>query len=157
MGNTETPHCYKHGRWYKITYSKGDGSPNFEENVQGINARQAIESLRYDRERVGQKLTILYVWENVDPSLYEEAVQWVRNVQHLRVEFPPIQDETQDEEACVLARMIEAYMKQRFLGYKTEGIVSLGGFYRGDHDWDNIDQQGSCVNSPNRGSGENEP
>lgn len=154
MVKTQTPH-----RWYKIVYSKDENSPNFEENVQGVSAEDAIQILRYDREKIGQKIKILYVWQNLHPSEYEQKPDWERNVQHLRVEFPPLQDSKQDDEALVLAKMIEEYMKQRFVGfgYKTTGVVSLGGFYRGDHNWDNIDQQGSCVNFPNRGKGDNEP
>jgi len=83
---------------------------------------------------------------------------WDRNVQHLRVEFPPIIDSAQDNEASLLAAHISKYMKQRFQGYRGyTGVVSLGGFYRGDHNWDNIDQRGQCVNYPDRGSGDNEP
>ena len=89
--------------------------------------------------------------------LAAELDPWERNVQHLRVEFPPLQDEKQDEEAVALAKAIEEYMKQKFIGYKTTGVVSLGGFYRGDHNWDNVDEPDACVNHPNRGSGENEP
>ena len=89
--------------------------------------------------------------------LLESEDPWERNVQHLRVEFPPLQDEKQDEEAIALAKIIEEYMKQKFIGYKTTGVVSLGGFYRGDRNWDNVDEPDACVNHPNRGSGENEP
>ena len=54
MADSETAH-----RWYKIVYSKGAESPNFEENVQGTSAEDAIQTLRYDREKVGQKIKIL--------------------------------------------------------------------------------------------------
>jgi hypothetical protein len=90
--------------------------------------------------------------------LAAELDPWKINVQHLRVEFPPLQDSQQDEEAEALAIFISDYLTNRFFGQKfVPSIVSLGGFYRGDHNWDNVDEPNACVNHPNRGSGENEP
>jgi hypothetical protein len=99
------------------------------------------------------------VFVKIDVSqMTSEDDGWDRNVQHLRVEFPTFNDNAQDKEAVLLASHITSYLKGRFEGYRGyTGIVSLSGFYRGDHNWDNIKQQGECVNYPDRGSGDNEP
>ena len=155
MVNSQTPH-----RWYKIVYSKGEDSPNFEENIQSVSAEDAIQILRYDREKVGQKIKILYVWQNLDPSEYEQKSDWERNIQFMRLEFPQLDDEVQDKIAFELGREIEALLNQKLAPMvmkKRRFVISLGGFYRGDHNWDNIDQRGSCVNYPDRGEGDNEP
>lgn len=155
MADSETAH-----RWYKIVYSKGGESPNFEENVQGTSAEDAIQILRYDREKVGQKIKILYVWQNLLPSEYEEKPEWERNVQFMRLEFPQLTDDAQDKVAIELGKEIEELLNKKLapmLLRKRHFVVSLGGFYRGDHNWDNIDQRGSCVNYPDRGEGDNEP
>lgn len=157
MADNKTAH-----KWYKIVYSKGENSPNFEDNVQGTSAENAIQNLRYDKEKVLKKIKILYVWQSVDPSEYEEKPDWVRNVQYIRVEFPPIEDKQQEEETEQLAKCIQNYMDQRFIGYiygPRDGsfTVCTDGFMRADHNFDNIELNGSCSNYPTRGTGENKP
>jgi len=149
-------------RWYKIVYSTGENSPNFEENVEGTSAANAIQSLRYYKEKIGKKIKILYVWECVNQSEYEENTDWCRNVQYLRVEFPTLEDKEQNEETKALVKAIEQYMSQRFLSHAftpRDGhfTVCSDGFMRADENFDNIDLKGECDNYPTRGEEENRP
>lgn len=152
MSNLKSPQ-----KWYKIVYSKGPGSPHLEDNVQAASAQEAVSSLRFD---VNGHIVVLYVWESVDPFQFQDTSNWERNVQFMRIECPQLTDEHQDKVAGELAKEIEELVNKKmnqFLVKPRKFVVSLGGFYRGDHNWDNIDAPGSCVNGPNRGSGDNEP
>jgi hypothetical protein len=79
------------------------------------------------------------------------------NVQHLRISFPPLGD-AEHHAALVRfdARLTEVLEE---LGLSRE--VSYVGFYRADHNWDNVDTLGACVCGPDRGGNgegiDNEP
>ena len=157
MDNNKTAH-----RWYKIVYSTGENSPNFEENVESTSPANAIQSLRYDREKIGKKIKILYVWENVNQSEYEKDTDWCRNVQYLRVEFPTLEDKEQHKETMALVKAIEQHMSQRFLNHPfapRDGnfTVCSDGFMRADENFDNIELKDFCSNHPTRGEEENRP
>jgi hypothetical protein len=76
---------------------------------------------------------------------------WFGNVQSVRIMFPPLEDLDQDAEAELLTLHLQEYINSTYKK-KLNVCVSLGGFYRADKDWDNID-------SPEvyRGSGNNRP
>lgn len=154
MVDSQTPH---EPQEFMILY-KDHGSSKEDIKTVSIFAKDVRDAVFLFGQNIANGNIDIRITGIYKPLLESED-PWERNVQHLRVEFPPLQDSKQDDEALVLAKMIEEYMKQRFVGfgYKTTGVVSLGGFYRGDHNWDNIDEPDACVNHPNRGSGENEP
>ena len=140
---------------FMILY-KDHGNPKEEIKTVSIFARDVRDAVFLFGQNVSNGNIDIRITGIYKPLLESED-PWERNVQHLRVEFPPLQDDKQDEEAIALAKIIEEYMKQKYIGHKTTGVVSLAGFYRGDHNWDNVDEPNACVNYPNRGSGENEP
>lgn len=156
MSNLESPQ--------EFLFIYTEGGQEKKATVFGKNARDALYMFNTTFVKGNKGILVTGVYKQALESMEDE--NWERNVQILRVEFPPLQDAVQDEEAALLAKIIQEFLQQRFLGsgYRmedgrclTNGVVSLGGFYRADSNWDNIDQYGSCVNTPNRGSGDNEP
>lgn len=150
MSNLESP------QEFMVLY-KDHGSSKEEIKTVSIFAKDVRDAVflfgqNISKGNIDIRITGIY------KPLLESEDPWERNVQHLRVEFPTLQDEDQDSEAKALAIFISDYLKKRFFGEKfVPSVVSLGGFYRGDKNWDNVDEPNACVNHPNRGSGENEP
>lgn len=154
MAEPQTPQ-----KWYKVTYCPVVGGPSMEEAVRASSPQKAAETIRYKN---GPTVEIQFVWESVKFNENPQENDWVRNVQYIRVEFPPLEDDKQEEETESLAKYIQDYMDQRFIGYiygPLDGsfTVCTDGFMRADHNFDNIELKGSCSNYPTRGTGENEP
>ena len=154
MADNKTAH-----KWYRVTYTPAPGAPSMEEAVQASSPQKAAETIRYNN---GPTVEIQFVWESMDFSAETNQDEWVRNVQYIRVEFPPLEDKKQEEETESLAKHIQDYMDKRFIGYiygPLDGsfTVCTDGFMRADHNFDNIELKGSCSNYPTRGTGDNEP
>jgi hypothetical protein len=78
----------------------------------------------------------------------KDAPKWVRNVQFMRLSFPPVRDEMHHDMLVALEKRMQAIVDE--LGISSE--ISCNGFYRADSDWDNIGDPDACWNSPDRGS-----
>lgn len=142
-------------KWFKIVFSTNDNAPDSSKDVLALSVDEAIQKIKFSTRK---EITILYAWEGL--KFEKPNPDWERNVQYMRVEFPPFKDDQQDKLAVEIARDIEAILNKKLgeIGPRDmKYVVSLGGFYRGDMNWDNIDEPNMCVNSPTRGSGENEP
>jgi len=143
-------------KWFKIVFQITDEEgPSVSKDVLALSVDEAIQKLKFSTRK---QISVLYAWESIKFELPNP--DWERNVQYMRVEFPPFTDEQQDKLAVELAKEIEELLTKKLAAIGPRGmkyVVSLGGFYRGDMNWDNIDEPNMCVNGPNRGSGENEP
>jgi hypothetical protein len=143
-------------KWFKVVFQMTDEEgPSVSKDVLALTVDEAIQKIRFYQKK---KISVMYVWESVKFELTNP--DWERNVQYMRVEFPPFKDEVQDKLAVELAKEIEELLTKKLATIGPRGmkyVVSLGGFYRGDMNWDNVDEPNMCVNGPNRGSGENEP
>jgi len=143
-------------KWFKIVFQITDEEgPSASKDVLALSVDEAIQKLKFSTRK---QISVLYAWESIKFELPNP--DWERNVQYMRVEFPPFTDEQQDKLAVELAKEIEELLTKKLAAIGPRGmkyVVSLGGFYRGDMNWDNIDEPNMCVNGPNRGSGENEP
>ena len=164
---------------YMISYSLSSGELKHE-TISAGSVEEAIGLFKIDmgmdditvynihsvwimiKEFTGGKMDDNKTAHNLHPSEYEEEPDWVRNVQYIRVEFPPLEDKKQEEETDSLARHIEEYMYQKFRGSiygSLDGslVVCTDGFMRADQNFDNIELKGSCTNYHTRGTGDNEP
>jgi hypothetical protein len=143
-------------KWFKIVFQITDEEgPSVSKDVLALSVDEAIQKLKFSTRK---QISVLYAWESIKFELPNP--DWERNVQYMRVEFPPFTDEQQDKLAVELAKEIEELLTKKLAAIGPRGmkyVVSLGGFYRGDMNWDNVDEPKMCVNSPTRGSGENEP
>ena len=74
--------------------------------------------------------------------------KWTHNVQLVRLEMPASSDIDHHDALVAFNKDLELLMLQHFGGHS---VVSYIGFYRADKNWDNIEQDGRCINSPSRG------
>jgi len=87
----------------------------------------------------------------------KQAPRWTHNVQHIRLAFPPFTDTIHHEKLLAL----DARLRELLAELDLPSEPSYTGFYRADHNWDNIDTPGACVNHCDRGANadgiDNEP
>lgn len=114
---------------------------------------ESPQSCLNDFRAMFPKLVVKGIFEGVDIA-EDEQKKWVRNVQLMRIETPPLMDADHDKFVIELRQRVKYFLWERFA---VDLEVCTDGFYRGNHDWDNIDTLGACINGADRGSGDNRP
>jgi hypothetical protein len=83
---------------------------------------------------------------------------WSHNVQLVRLWMPPQMDAPHHKSLVAFDKDLQKLLVTHF---GNSAISSYIGFYRSNHDWDNIETPNACINNPLRGSNkdgvDNEP
>ena len=77
---------------------------------------------------------------------------WSHNVQLVRLWMPPQMDAPHHKALADFDKDLQQLLTKHFGNSSTP---SYTGFYRANHDWDNIGTPGACINHADRGDNKN--